>query len=165
MSGALNANVFKVAPAKADAASSMPAIGLVYEDILNGGEGQAVSFGKAGGLNTASYAVGDTVYVSPTTAGGLTNIKPSGVDEFIQNVGIVSFVNAITGVIKVTGVGRANDVPNKVDAVIVSVKEDLRSLDGKMITLLPVLLKPDGGLTQITALLEQVQASVDTSQT
>jgi hypothetical protein len=107
---------FIVAKADASDPSKMPAVGLVPAAISNEGNGKIVSFGRAIGLNTAGMIVGKPVYVA-TTPGGITKDKPTGATELIQNIGIVSVVDGTNGVIKVTGVGRSNDIPVNVDVV------------------------------------------------
>lgn len=113
ISGAQNANVAQISLAQANSSSTMPAIGVLYEDITNGAEGLAVISGKANGvaLPSASFSEGDVVYVSATTAGGVTATKPTGTN-LIQNLGIVMQTHDTNGTIKVTGVGRTNDIPN-----------------------------------------------------
>lgn len=64
------------------------------------------------GINTNSYTVGQTLYVA--VGGGLTNVKPTGATELIQNIGRVGRVNTNNGEIIVSGSGRTNDVPNKI---------------------------------------------------
>jgi cytoskeletal protein CcmA (bactofilin family) len=112
VTGSNGNNMFRVELADASDASKMPAIGIVYEDIPINGEGAAVTFGRANGISGMSgYTNGQTLYVASGTPGGLTNIKPYGVDlDQIQNVGVV--VNKNAGVVFVTGIGRANDIPN-----------------------------------------------------
>lgn len=107
---------FIVAKADASDPSKMPAVGLVPAAISSGNNGKIVSFGRAIGLNTAGMIVGKPVYVA-TTPGGITKDKPTGATELIQNIGIVSVVDGTNGVIKVTGVGRSNDIPVNVDVV------------------------------------------------
>lgn len=107
-----NSNVVGVKKARADSASTMPCIGIVYETLALGDEGLAVSFGKANGI-AANFTEGETMYVSPTTAGALTNTKPTGTTHLIQNVGILMQTHASNAVVKVTGIGRVNDVPNQ----------------------------------------------------
>ena len=100
--------------ADASDSSKMPCVGLVHETIDTNKTGLAVTFGT-GQLSTnveGTAAIGKTAYVSPTTAGGLTVDKPDGSTELIQNVGIVIRTNSETQRLKVTSVGRANDVPN-----------------------------------------------------
>jgi len=107
-----NNNVANVALAKADSASTMPGIGLIHEDILDGQEGSAVAYGKVSDINTLGFTEGQTVYVSNTSAGNIMNSKPYGLDDQIQNVGVCIRVHQSNGVVFVTGVGRSNDIPN-----------------------------------------------------
>jgi hypothetical protein len=107
-----NNNVANVALAKSDSSSTMPAIGLVHEDILTGQEGAAVAYGKVQGIDTTGFIEGQTVYVSNTSAGQIMNTKPYGLTDQIQNVGICIKVHQNNGVVFVTGVGRSNDIPN-----------------------------------------------------
>ncbi len=107
-----NNNVANVALAKSDSASTMPAIGLIHENILDGQEGSAVAYGKVDGIDTSGYTEGQTVYVSNSSAGNIMNTKPYGLGDQIQNVGICIKEHANNGVIFVTGVGRSNDIPN-----------------------------------------------------
>jgi hypothetical protein len=114
--GAHNQNIVNVGLARADSPSTMPAIGIVNDaTITQGGEGVAVAYGKAQSVNTLGFIEGETLYVSNTVAGGLSNVKPfytDSVPDSIQNVGVVVKVGETNGTIFVTGIGRANDVPN-----------------------------------------------------
>ena len=107
-----NNNVANVALAKSDSSSTMPAIGLIHEDVAPGEEGVAVAYGKVNGINTLGYTEGQTVYVSNTSAGNIMNTKPYGLVDQIQNVGICIRAHENNGVVFVTGVGRSNDIPN-----------------------------------------------------
>jgi len=107
-----NNNVANVALAKSDSSSTMPAIGLIHEDVAPGGEGVAVAYGKVTGINTLGFTEGQTVYVSNTSAGNIMDSKPYGLGDQIQNVGICINVHQSNGVVFVTGVGRSNDIPN-----------------------------------------------------
>lgn len=109
-----NANVVGVKKARANSASTMPAIGIAYENLSLDDEGLVVAFGKANGV-AANHTEGDTLYVSTATAGALTNTKPTGATDLIQNVGILMQAHASNAVVKVTGVGRTNDVPNTIN--------------------------------------------------
>ena len=113
VNGAQNSNVAQVGLAQANSSSTMPAIGVLLDDLAIGSEGLAVVGGKANGvaLPSASFSEGDVVYVSATTAGGVTATKPTGTN-LIQNLGIVMQTHDTNGTIKVTGVGRTNDIPN-----------------------------------------------------
>ena len=110
--GSVGNNIFEVDLADASDPTKMPAIGIAYEDMADNAQGAAVSFGRANGISGISgYTNGQTLYVASGTPGGLTNTKPYGVDlDLIQNVGVV--VNNSSGVMFVTGNGRANDIPN-----------------------------------------------------
>jgi hypothetical protein len=112
LSGALNSNVAYVGLARADSQSTMPAIGMVYADIAPGAEGAVVTYGKVNGVNTSGMTAGQKVYVSPTTAGGVTNVRPTIGGYLVQNIGVVMSVHPTNGVVKVTGIGRSNDIPN-----------------------------------------------------
>src|SRR6056300_1608449 len=112
VTGSNGNNTFEVELADASDPTKMPSIGIVYEDIPINGQGAVVTFGRANGISGISgYTNGDTLYVASGTPGGLTNVKPYGVDlDLIQNVGVV--VNNNSGVMFVTGIGRSNDIPN-----------------------------------------------------
>lgn len=98
-----------VAGADASSSSTMPAIGVVKEDISNNTNGFCVSLGSVRNINTSTCSVGDTIYVA--NGGGFTKTKPTGTD-LIQNIGKVLKVDTTTGSIEVMGAGRSNDVPN-----------------------------------------------------
>jgi hypothetical protein len=114
--GVQNQNVVRVGLAKANSPTTMPAIGIVNDaTIAQGAEGIAVAYGRAQGVNTSAFIEGETVYVSNVVAGELSNVKPfvtDGIPELIQNVGVVVKKGETNGTIFVTGIGRANDVPN-----------------------------------------------------
>jgi len=107
-----NNNIANVALAKSDSSSTMPAIGLIHENIADGQEGAAVAYGKVTGIDTTGYTEGQTVYVSNVGTGLIMSTKPYGLNDKIQNVGICIKVHKNNGVIFVTGVGRSNDIPN-----------------------------------------------------
>jgi len=109
-----NANVVNVDLARSDSSTTMPSIGLVYGGpITAGSEGVAVAYGKVNGINTDSFLEGETIYVSNVVSGGLSNVKPYSTDpDFIQNIGVCTRKHATSGAVFVTGVGRANDIPN-----------------------------------------------------
>ena len=90
----------------------MPCIGILDSTLAPNENGLAITYGKAKGLDTSGFLnVGDIAYVSTTTPGEIDPNKPSNGD-LIQNIGVVTKKNANTGVIFVTGIGRANDIPN-----------------------------------------------------
>jgi hypothetical protein len=100
--------------AQANSSSTMPAFGVCYAAASLNAEVQIVTFGNLEGINTGSFAVGDTLFVSATTAGALTNSAPAGESNLIQNVGRVVKVDAVgnSGIYKIGGAGRTNATPN-----------------------------------------------------
>ena len=106
-------NLIEVALADNNGTNTMPALGILNEDLDAAGgandEGDAIMFGKVSGIDTSAFSVGDEVFVDDTP-GGLTTTKPTGV-KYIQKVGVVIRDNASNGTIEVFGAGRVNDVP------------------------------------------------------
>jgi len=110
--GTHNSNILDVGLAKSDDPSTMPCIGLSNQLLIPGQQGTAVAYGKALSVVTDTFLTGETVYVSNTIPGGLSNVKPYGPNDLIQNVGVITKVHESNGTVFVTGIGRANDVPN-----------------------------------------------------
>jgi len=121
-SGTVGNDTFLIRKALANSSTTMPALGVAYQAFADNDIGLIVSFGRADGINTDTFLEGETVYVSNTVTGGLSNVKPYGGTDLIQNVGLVVKGHATTGIISVTGVGRANDIPN---APIVADESDI----------------------------------------
>jgi hypothetical protein len=111
-SGNIGNNTFIIRKAQANSGATMPALGVAYQDFANNDQGLIVTFGRADGVNTDDFLEGETVYVSNVTAGALSNVKPYGGTDFIQNIGLVVKGHPSTGIVSVTGVGRSNDIPN-----------------------------------------------------
>ena len=109
-------NAMEVQAARADTASSMPAVGILSQTLADEAEGTLVLTGFVQGLNTSTYSEGDTLYIAAT--GGLTTTPPVGEANLIQNIGKVIKVHASNGSIMVTGAGRANATPNLNDGDI-----------------------------------------------
>ncbi len=83
--------------ALADADSTSATIlGLVAANIADGDEGYIITDGLIKGINTASFAAGDVLYVSPTSAGQITNVKPSAPQHLVM-IGYCIKVNASSG--------------------------------------------------------------------
>jgi len=66
----------ELAPAKADSATTMPCIGVTIESIAAGAYGRYMVTGLIEDVNTSAFSVGDTLWVSATSAGGFTATKP-----------------------------------------------------------------------------------------
>ena len=108
-----------VSLANASDANKMPAFGLADSDLANNEFGYVVSYGELSGIDTAtSLNLHDTLYVSATTAGAITNTAPSGEGNLIQNMGVVVRENSNNGSVKVGGAGRSNAAPNLNDGNI-----------------------------------------------
>lgn len=92
-------NRVSVKLARADAeATAKNTLGFVAESITAGGEGFVLSAGSLYNLNTNSLTAGDTVYLSPTTAGDYTTTKPSAPNHTVI-LGFVQRVSATVGII------------------------------------------------------------------
>lgn len=86
-----------VALAKADnSVSYYGTIGVVTSTIANGSYGYVTSEGIVNGVNTSSFAAGDSLYLSDSVSGGLTKTKPLE-PSYTVFVGYVVNVNATTG--------------------------------------------------------------------
>jgi len=109
-------NRIKVGKCDANDTSKMPCIGIAIEEMNTSSTKDNYAI-VSGTYNTnisgfTGLAVNDTIYISNT--GTLTQSKPSGDDDLIQNVGIVLKTNGTTcqGLL-VSAIGRTNDIPNK----------------------------------------------------
>jgi len=86
---------------------SADTIGLVCETIATNQEGFIITVGQLEGINTTgrlqgeTWSDGDVLYLSPTTAGRLTNIKPTGATGHIVVIGYVEYAHAVNGKIYV----------------------------------------------------------------
>ena len=110
----VSGTVPEVKLAQANSALTMPAFGLALANANDQAEVQIITFGNLTDYNTTTYSLSanDTVFVSATTAGALTNSAPSGESNLIQNIGRVVRADASAGIIKVGGAGRSNATPN-----------------------------------------------------
>jgi len=87
--------------------NSADTIGLVTETIATNQEGFIITVGQLSDINTTgslqgeTWADGDVLYLSPTTAGRLTNIKPTGATGHIVVIGYVEYAHANNGAIYV----------------------------------------------------------------
>lgn len=87
--------------------NSADTIGLVTETIATNQEGFIITVGQLEDINTTgslqgeTWSDGDVLYLSPTTAGKLTNVKPTGATGHIVVIGYVEYAHAIHGKIYV----------------------------------------------------------------
>jgi len=77
VSGATGDNP-EVKLAKSDNLNTSRIIGMVTQSSIgNNAVGYITTYGRVRGIDTSSYTEGDDLYVSPNTAGEITNIKPT----------------------------------------------------------------------------------------
>ncbi len=83
--------------------NSADTIGLVKENINVNQEGKVVILGQivevntTGSLQGETWTDGDVLYLSPTTAGRITNIKPTGLTGHMVIIGYVEYAHAVHG--------------------------------------------------------------------
>lgn len=77
-------------------ATSARTFGVAAENIANGTEGIVVEYGIVQGINTSTYSVGQTLYLSSTTAGGFQTTKPVAPAHLVYVANVIS-VNASSG--------------------------------------------------------------------
>lgn len=99
----------EIAPARADNALYMPAIGVTQASVGNNNRTDVLLYGKIENVNTTAYQTGDTLYVAPT--GGWTTTRPTGTN-YIQAVLKVGRVHANNGSGGAFGAGKYEDLPN-----------------------------------------------------
>jgi len=81
-----------VALAIANSLTTANVIGLANQAIPTGTAGYVTTIGVVSGVNTGTYTVGDTLYLSPYSAGYYQNtIPPTG---YAVKIGTVSYVNS-----------------------------------------------------------------------
>jgi hypothetical protein len=86
-----------VALAIANTLATSNVIGLANQAIPSGTAGYVTTIGLIQGINTGSYTVGDTLYLSPYSAGFYQNtIPPTG---YAIKLGTVAYVNSLAGAI------------------------------------------------------------------
>ena len=105
-----------VALADNDGTSTYPAIGLVFENIANGADGNVIISGLLTNVATSSYSAGDALYLD-STPGDLTTTRPTASTKKVQKVGLVTRSHATNGSILIIGAGRTNDVNNEITAL------------------------------------------------
>jgi hypothetical protein len=115
----ISGNTPTIDKAQANAAGTMPAFGIVKEDVTANNNVEVITFGSCPGHDAANFAetgitfaLGDTVYVSATEAGKLTNVAPASESNLIQNIGKIERATPTTNMtLKVGGAGRSNATP------------------------------------------------------
>lgn len=93
-----------LAQANAELTSSTT-IGVTAQAITNNSNGFVTLIGRISPLNTSSFTDGDLLWLSPTVAGGITNVKPTspnhavfiGYCAYSQNVNGILMININNG--------------------------------------------------------------------
>lgn len=70
--------------AKGDAEATSYVIGVATAHIAANAEGYVTVLGRVGGYNTSGFTTGDFLYISTTTAGALTNTRPSAPNHAVK---------------------------------------------------------------------------------
>jgi hypothetical protein len=87
--------------------NSVDTLGVVTETITANQEGFIMTVGQLEGINTTgslqgeTWTDGDVLYLSPTVAGRMTNVKPTGATGHIVILGYVEYAHANNGKIYV----------------------------------------------------------------
>lgn len=87
--------------------NSADTIGLVTETIPTNQEGFIITVGQLEQINTTgslqgeNWSDGDVLYLSPTTPGAITNVKPNGLTGHIVVIGYVEYAHQNNGKIYV----------------------------------------------------------------
>jgi hypothetical protein len=73
-----------IAPMLADGSfPSLYGLGIATQNITSGADGRVTVWGKVRNVNTSAWNIGDILYISPSNAGQLTNVKPTAPNNVI----------------------------------------------------------------------------------
>ena len=107
ISGFQGASIFQISPSSASISSSMPAVGVLSQELAPNEQGHATILGALRGYDTSLCSVNDSLYVGE---GILTKDRPTG-SALIQKIARVGN-SQNNGEITIIGAGRSNDIPN-----------------------------------------------------
>jgi len=115
----ISGNTPTVALARSNSSSTMPSFGLAASTVTATNSVKIIVSGQFIGLDAANFgetgitfALGDTLFISSAEAGKLTNVKPAGEANLIQNIGKVERATPTTNMtILVAGAGRTAATP------------------------------------------------------
>jgi hypothetical protein len=134
--------------------------GLTTISIDDNNFGFVVWFGKARDLNTSMYNLGDTIWISASNAGELTNVMPSFPNYAIQ-IGIVMKVGVSDGIIFVTSRSTIDDTFINFYNGVIRENFDFRvTATGGVIT---GTLSPTNGHPDLTLIFSDGFTTFDTS--
>ena len=98
LSGGSSGNYPYITPAIATSQSTANMVGITGQSIANGSTGIVVILGEIFSYNTTGMTAGQTLYLSPTTAGALTTIQPAS-PFYAVRAGFVVVGGSSTGII------------------------------------------------------------------
>lgn len=102
-SGGISGRAVNVQAADASSPTTMPAIGVLGQDLAPQAEGELLILGEIIGVDTSAFAEGDLIYVA--AGGGYTNVKPTDPNIEVQFLGIVTKSHPTSGGGVITGTG------------------------------------------------------------
>lgn len=76
--------------------TSAQTLGLIAADIPNNTTGSVILVGGLDDVDTSAYADGQQLYLSPTTAGGMTSTKPYAPNHLVYTA-VVEYAHAVHG--------------------------------------------------------------------
>lgn len=133
---------------------------MATQDIANGSVGLGTLIGRVGGLNTSPFSQGDDLFLSATTAGDITNVKPE-FPFFELSIGGVIKDHATEGVIGVNFTNRVEDTfDNFHNGTFRESFDFLITSDGATIT---GTLTPTDGHPDMTMVFSSGWQTLDTS--
>lgn len=98
LSGGSSGNYPYITPAIATSQSTANMVGITGQSIANGSTGIVVILGEIFSYNTTGMTAGQTLYLSPTTAGALTTTQPAS-PFYAVRAGFVVVGGSSTGII------------------------------------------------------------------
>jgi hypothetical protein len=91
----------QIALAQGNSLTTANAIGITGQSISNNSNGTVVVLGQLSNVDTSAFTAGDTLYISTSTPGGITNVAPTS-PNYAVRVGFCVYSNPSQGVIYVS---------------------------------------------------------------
>jgi hypothetical protein len=91
ITGANGSGVPTIGLAKADSATTLPAVGYTQYAITNGGTGELHVSGNVGAF-TIGFSAGGKLYLSDSVAGALTATAPTAATSYVQQMGVATVI-------------------------------------------------------------------------
>lgn len=103
--------VVKEADCGGTSPGNWPAVGITIDIVQPDVAGRVLVAGVASGVDTTTFNIGDRLFLS-TSAGGLTNTRPTGVSIVIQPVGIALTGGTASGKVLINVFDNVTLLPN-----------------------------------------------------